>query len=159
ANYIGDFPVWVYSGQEARNFLPAGFNVMQVPAPLRATAVTSGDFNGDGLVDIGFAAPIGGKPGVCMVDAAIGPGATSFPGWVPDPPPPDFATSLIACDLDADGSDELLVSSSAGVDIVNKKDAMLVHEHLDTPYGARLTTLHPGRPDPGVWAALHPDGS
>lgn len=158
---------WPFPGAPVGYLFPksVGVGVEPVqsgPPPKRgATAFADGDFDGAGLTDTAFATTIDGGPAVCIL--------RSFP-WLrkrptvcwapPSPAPAGFASSMTAGDLDEDGRDELVVGSTAnGIWILRLAEESITAEHLDVPYGARVTTLHPGRPGPAVWAATQPSGA
>ncbi len=138
-----------------------GYDPTVEAQPVRGPAerFASGDFDGDGLVDTAFSTTQDGKPAVCVLRATE-PQAAKLSCFAPAAAPPGFSTSIIACDLEGDGRDEILVgSTSSGVDVLRLTDSTLTAEHLSTEWGARITTVYPGRPGPAVWAATRSDGS
>jgi len=158
---LGDTPV---------AYLLAGVPAVMAAAPVflsgppkgEATAFAGGDFSGRGLTDTAFATTVEGAPAVCILrgldlEAEENPATCWSP---PSPAPPGFASSMTAADLDEDGRDELVVGSTAnGIWILRWADAGITAEHLDVPYGAKVTTIHPGRPGPAVWAATQASGA
>jgi hypothetical protein len=140
-------------GSLANADLPLG----QPPAAVaRATALASGDFDGDNQIDLAFMTQSSGKPAVCIA-AQGAPGSRIL--CLPVTSSADAVVSLIACDVDGDGRDELLMSSGPGVSIVRLGADALTTTPLATPFGTRLTLISPGRPGPALWAAAMADGS
>lgn len=152
-------PLFFVLGGAKRAF--GGFDpvVGAKPAFTRAEQLASGDFDGDGLADTAFTTTQDGKPAVCILRATE-PEAAKLTCFVPATAPLGFATSITACDLEGDGRDEILVSSaSTGIEVLRSVDGKLTAEHITSEWGARLTTISPGRPGPAVWAATRSDGS
>lgn len=158
---------WPFPGSPVGYLFPTALGVnfgpMQAgPPPKRgATAFADGDFDGAGLNDTAFATTIDGAPAVCILRSFAWLRKRPTVCWAPpSPAPAGFASSMTAGDLDKDGRDELVVGSIAnGIWILRLADESITAEHLDVPYGARVTTLHPGRPGPAVWAATQPSGA
>ena len=130
------------------------------PLPTRAMSFASGDFDGDGLADLAFVTTQDGKPAVCFMSATEPEEKVNVVCHVPAAAPAGFAASIIACDVDGDGRDEVLVgSTSEGVDILRRTANTVLAEHLATAHGTQLATVHPGRPGAAVWAATRADGT
>jgi hypothetical protein len=129
------------------------------PARTQAERFTSGDFDGDGLTDTAFSTTQDGQVAVCVLRATE-PEAAKLTCFVPPSAPAGFATSLVACDLEGDGRDEILVGGAAnGVDVLRLDPSGLAAEHIATEWGIQITRIYPGRPGPAVWAATRSDGA
>lgn len=145
--------------EETRSLLIAPWAV-GAPPKIGATAFASGDFDGDGSADTAFVTSIEGNTAVCIVRALAVQSTEDVECWSPAGASPGLGASLTACDVDADGRDELIVgSTSNGVYVLRRTDAGLVAERLETPFGARVTTIWPGRPGPAIWAATRSFGA
>jgi hypothetical protein len=115
-----------------------------------------GDFDGDGQMEIAFTTKAKTKPQICFLNAA---GADKIdPLCLPVTAAPE-SIHLLACDLDGDGKDELLMTSGPGIDILHRDGNALSIEKLETTFGGELTLIHPGRPGPALWAAGNADGT
>jgi hypothetical protein len=153
-------PYLLLLGHPTRFFEALGFDARPDTLPQRIVRLVAGDFDGDGVSDIAFVGVLpSGKQAACVSLAAdlVGP-EQKLVCWEPPSPPATFGEALIACDLEGDGKDELIVGASDGVDILRLADGLQA-EHLATPYAARLTTVHPGGPSPGIWVGVAADGS
>ncbi|MBX3222664.1 MAG: VCBS repeat-containing protein [Labilithrix sp.] len=157
----GDIGLIVFQGAAPRQLTLRIPKAPDGPATKPARAFASGDFDGDGLGDVAFVTTVNGSPAVCLVRGSDSLDAMRPICWTPASPSAGFASSVTAGDVDADGRDELVVGSSdAGIDVLALDAAGKVAvSHLDTAFGARLTTVFPGRPGPAVWAATRADGS
>jgi hypothetical protein len=163
---IGPGIVLLYQGASNRDSIDrTEYLGVTTPNPPAPTRLVGSDVDGDGKNDLALVTTIAGGPAVCVL---LGSALRSapYPCWSPASTPAGFASAMIAVDVEPDGRDELLVgSSSGGVDVlrlVAPADGgapSLVAEHLTTDYGATLTTVHPGRPTPGIWVAGRLDGS
>lgn len=155
-------PLVLFRGSSDRVISGTFPTVVSTPHPVGASTMVSGDFDADGRSDVAFTTLSAGKPAVC-VELAIELEAAAFVTcYVPDVTPAGFATSLAALDLDADGKDEVLASStSSGVEILRlvAGQPALANQHFATDFGSMITTLHPGRPGPAKWAGLRSDGT
>jgi hypothetical protein len=162
SDYLEDAPFYYLHGAADRKLPDLFPEIADGPMVQRALRFAAGDFDGDGLADVAFTATTGGKPTACIVLAADPLPSTILRCLTPEPAPAGFGSSITACDVDADGRDELLIgSTSGGIEVarlVPGSGTTLAFEHIPGDYGARLTTILPGRPGPGVWAATRPDG-
>lgn len=156
-------PLLLIYGAAGRGYTGDNVAFGDATAPSLIRTITSGDLDGDGLADVAFTASNAGVFSVCVLLGATPVPATGVSGytcWAPPAPIEGFGTSLVTADLDANGTDEVLVgSATGGVHVLSWTGSALGAEHLDTPYGAPLTVLWPGRPGPAVWIASRADGS
>jgi len=137
----------------------------EMSVPSRATALTSGDFDGDGTADVAFTTTVGGEPAVCVYSIKSG-SMTMRSCWVNAGAPADgFGRSLAAGDLDGDGRDEIIVASTSGLVFLSHEVAGFTSEgttFVATPipgsFGARVAMIHPGRPTKAKWAVYGADG-
>jgi hypothetical protein len=125
--------------------------------PPRAAAITMGDFDGKGAGQIAFTTVVSGNPGVCVYTPQSG----ALPAdacWTKAGASVDgFGTSLAAGDLDADGTDEIVVASTTGIVVLKKGASGFVATDVPGEFLPSVTMIHPGRPDPARWAALGAD--
>lgn len=158
---IDDAALFVFVGDRLRELSLEIPKVSAGPVASPARAFASGDFDGDGLGDVAFVSAVGAAPAVCFLRGSEPLDAARMVCWSPASASTGFASGITAADVDADGRDDLLVGSSdAGVDVLSLDAAGAVTaRHVDTPFGARVTTVLPGRPGPAVWVATRTDGS
>lgn len=158
---VDDGALFVFLGDRLRELALRIPKVSAGPIAAPARAFASGDFDGDGLSDVAFVTTVGAAPAVCLLRGSEAFDAARLVCWSPASAPAGFASSIAAADVDADGRDDLVVGSSdAGVDVLSLDSAgALAARHVATPFGARVTTVLPGRPRPAVWAATRADGS
>ena len=121
----------------------------------RAVAFASGDFNGDALPDVASTVVSNGIRQVCIwfgdraAKLVAGPCVNAIDGDV------DFGSSLTAADLEAGGTETLLITSAAGVRSARIDGVDLNADTIVAPgYGTTLTTIWPGRPGKARWAAI-----
>lgn len=158
---LDEAPFFLVQGEAERKFAPIFPVLTTLPFPTAVQHIVTGDFDGDGLADIAFVGSFGDQPTACVAAGKDPPSAQSIRCLTPAPAPVGFGSSITACDLDADGRDELLIgSTSGGVDVARLVPGAptLSSERIPGSYGARLTTILPGRPGAGVWAATRADG-
>jgi hypothetical protein len=118
--------------------------------PSRATAITSGDFDGNGVIDIAFATVIDNTPAVCMYTPNTGAlGVDSC--WMGTGTADDAATSLAAGDFNGDGTDEIIVASKSGITTLKRNGDHFDATPIPGSFGTRVTMIHPGRGG-GVWS-------
>ncbi|MDF2692008.1 MAG: hypothetical protein K0S65_391, partial [Labilithrix sp.] len=155
-----EVPFFFYNGGAGRQLAFVDPQVLSTPSPSPPSVVAAGDFDGDGFADLALVTTLDSKPSVCVGRGAAALDSIHFVCWTPASPATGFGSSLIAGDVDADGRDEVIVGSTgAGIDILTWSKDALTPQHLETPFGARLTMILPGRPEPAVWAATRTDGS
>ena len=156
---LSEAAVFLFDGDTNRVSFPAPF-VAGATRPSPPTTYTAGDMDGDGKPEVAYLATFGGKTSICLLKGTDSNNAAPV-CWSPTTLPGGFASSLVAADLEADGKDEILVgSSSGGVDVLSlDSNGAIAATHLDTPYGARLTTILPGRPQAAVWASTRADAT
>jgi hypothetical protein len=130
-----------------------------VPTP--ATTFGFGDVDGDGENDTAFGTTIAGKAAVCILTSVAELETGKIVCWSPDTVPAGFASSIVAADLEGDGTDEVLVGTAGGgVDVLRlSAPDQIAAEHLAIEYGGTMTVLDPGRPKAAVWAATRADGT
>lgn len=152
---------------------PTFGGVMSVPS--RASALTSGDFDGDGTTDVAFTTLVDGKPAICAYSVES-ESMTMRSCWGPDAwwgdaePAPDDATrdgfglSLAAGDLDGDGKDEILVASASGIVALTHHGVGFTAEGtsfeaaaIPGSFAPRVAMIHPGRPTKAKWAVYGAD--
>jgi hypothetical protein len=157
ASPIPSSPVFFARGAADRIERPTELKLGNLGTSTSATAFAAGDFDGDGTSDVAFVATFDGKAAVCIHKAKSG-ALQADQCWMPADAATGFAQSLAAGDVDADGRDDIIVGSTAGLSVV-KMDASdhLVVEAITGTYGSRVTMIHPGRPGPAIWAALGAD--
>jgi hypothetical protein len=116
-----------------------------------ATSFTSGDFDGDGVADLAYAAMVDGSARACITrgDASS---LVAAPVCLQI-----AATGLAAGDLEGDGRDELLAATPDGVRVVRLDGGALVAGAVVPDVTAPLTTIFPGRPGKARWAAAAKD--
>jgi len=128
-----------------------------------ASAFASGDFDGDGLSDVAVTLVSNGSSAVCvwfgsresfMVE---GPCVRGLAGDT------RFGAEMTAGDLEGDGVDELVVSAVSAGPVMRAvrftRDAAEATPVGPAGFGARLTTIWPGRPGKARWAAASADGA
>lgn len=143
---------------------PRELSLAQVPE-VQASAFASGDFDGDGLADVASTVSVGGASKICVWfghrDEGVTPGpcAAGLDGDVA------FGASLTAGDVEGDGFDEVIATVRQG-----DASALRVVRFADGPtptvsayggagFGARVTTLWPGRPGKARFAAVADDAA
>lgn len=135
-------------------------------APAKAIAMVTGDFDGDGALDVAATVPTAERRAICFWLAAkdkLFENEVCVPGPRIDPA---YGAVLTTADLEGDGRDEVLVSTGpsgpggAGVEILALDgQSVAIDRVFDVPaLGPRLTTLWPGRPGKARWAATSADG-
>jgi hypothetical protein len=155
---LPDGPIDIFPGAPDRINIGAVLGTT-IPSGQRPTRFANADVDGDGKVDLAYATTVDGKPSICVFRASDLPAATPT-CWSPASPGAGFGSAIAAGDLEGDGKDEVLVGSdTGGIDVVRLGDTGLTADHVDTPFGAQLTVIFPGRPGPATWAATRSDGS
>jgi len=158
-------PLGYVRGSRDGRFDPFATVSMNEITPTKPTAFATGDFDGNGVMDIAFATQLKDGQGVlrgavcvytpntkpldsknCYISTAAGEG---------------FGVSLIAGDLDSDGRDDLVVGSTSGsIEIIKRSaaDESFTSEVVAGTYRPYLTMVHPGRPTNARWVAIGNDG-
>lgn len=130
-----------------------------IGTPSRATALTTGDFDGSGVSSVAFATVIDDAPHVCMYALDKGPVSTC---WKGKGSANDVARSLAAGDIDGDGTDEIIVGADSGITILKRQAGGFVETPIPGTYASRVTVIHPGRGGTGwenaMWAVHGADG-
>ncbi len=129
--------------------------------PSRAIAVTSGDFDGNGKLDIAFSTVISAQAAVCIYTPNAG--ALTIDNCSLSGTADDVATDLVAGDLNHDGIDDLVATSGKGnVTALVRSATGFTPEAIGGGFGPHVTMIHPGRgggaDDDARWAALGADG-
>jgi hypothetical protein len=154
----GETPARVALGD--RRAVPSRSVVLRIPvAGARATAMTSGDLDGDGVVDVALV--LRGPDGATRLCVFRGDRARVALDPVCAAPPAGvtaFGDQLASGDLEPDGRDDVLaaVTTAAGTAIVPVKldgAALVFGPPFGTGTGRRLTSIWPGRPGKARWAA------
>jgi hypothetical protein len=168
-----NFPLRLTSGTNTR-FKPSpnlsvggtddGANLAKIPT--RASAIATGDFDGDGFDEVAFATTLDdGSPAFC-VHTIVTPQLNAHACWKSDA----AITSLAAGDATGDGIDEIFVGTANSIRIVSHAgigyaDATSTFkqelELKDPKYTNKFTVFWPG--GPGVigkagWALYGTDG-
>ncbi len=124
-----------------------------IGTPSRATALTTGDFDGSGASSVAFATVIDGAPHVCIYGVDKGPVTEC---WKGSGTADDVAQSLGAGDIDGDGTDEIVVGASSGIFVLKWQGTGFVATPIPGSFGGSITVVHPGRGGPGwenaMWA-------
>jgi len=130
-----------------------------IGTPSRATALTSGDFDGSGVSSVAFATVIDGAPHVCIYGLDRGPVSSC---WKGAGGADDVARSLASGDVDGDGTDEIVVGTDSKIVILKRQATGFVETAVPGSYASRVTVIHPGRGGAGwekaVWAVHGADG-
>lgn len=149
-------PLSVARGTRSRFESVASISVALEATLGKAVAIATGDFDGNGASDIAFTTSLGGKPAVCVYSPSAG-SLSAEQCWVSEGPLEGFGEQLAAGDLDADGRDDLLVSTPAGIVALARTEAGFTSAVVSD--GIALTVIAPGRPEPARWAAVARDRS
>jgi hypothetical protein len=157
-------PVAYVRGTSARVDALKTVSIGDIAAPPTATALTTGDFDGDGVADIAFSTVIKDHAGasfaaVCVYTPNAAP-LNEDHCWKSTAPTEGFGVSLVAGDLDADGRDDIVVGSTSGIVVISMKSDGPGFD--ETPVAGKfvpqVTMIHPGRPDLARWAAIGTEG-
>ncbi len=159
ASTIASSPIRYTRGAPDRFDPLATVTLGPIGTPSRATALTSGDFDGSGSVTIAFSTVIDDAPNVCFYTMGKGPVSTC---WKGAGDANAVARSLAAGDIDGDGKDEIVIGTDSGVSILKRQDEGFVATPIPGTFASRVTVVHPGRGGPGwekaMWAVLGADG-
>jgi hypothetical protein len=124
--------------------------------PTAAIAIASGDLDGDGKTDFAFTTTIDGVPAVCVYAIDSGP-LNGDRCWKGEGAATDFGKSIGAADIDADGKDDLIVTTATGVMVLRYLKPGFEATPIPGAFRSSLTVLHPGRPGLARWAVLGGD--
>ena len=131
-----------------------------VSTATNAPALTSGDFDGDGVDEIAFTSAVAGTPAICVYSpkkTLQAKDCWSATGETVDA----FGLSLAAGDLDADGKDEIVVASKDGIVVLTRDGGTFKSSPIAGAFQPRVTMIHPGThsggADPARWAAIAAD--
>lgn len=134
-----------------------------IAAPTRASAMATGDFDGDGFDEVAFTTTVGGKAAIC-VSTMANTTLNAHACWISDAPVDGFGTTLGAGDTDADGVDEIFVGSSTGVTILTHAGigyaddtSVFTASPVAGPYSSHFSVFYPGRPGKAQWAVYGTD--
>lgn len=158
-------PIRLLQGNPSRYTVAANMTVgSDIALPSRATATTTGDFDGDGFDEVAFTTTVGGKAAIC-VHSIASTQLSAHGCWVSDAPLAGFGTNLAAGDTDGDGVDEIFVGSTSGITILSHagigyKDetSVFTPTAVTGPFTSQLTVFYPGRPGKAQWAVYGADG-
>jgi hypothetical protein len=162
-------PINLTKGSRDRFDAPASLTMNGV-TPLKATALTMGDFEGTTMASIAFVTQIKDANGiahgaVCVYAPSNGPLEDKH-CWksAETTTAPTFGLSIAAGDLDGDGRDDIVVGSASGIIALSRKkdgspgfdEKVIAAAGAFRPY---LTMIHPGlhiqgASDPARWAAI-----
>jgi hypothetical protein len=157
-------PVRLWQGSAARYSVSPYLTVgSDIALPSRATAVATGDFDGDGFDELAFATTIGGKAAVCVHSIASAT-LTAHACWISDASPTGFGTTLGAGDTDGDGVDEIFVGGTNGITILTHAGVGYADDTstftataVSGPYSSHFSVFYPGRPGKAQWAVYGTD--
>lgn len=156
----GPAPIGFLRGSQTRGLETTYEPILEPTSFTLPTRLVPADVDGDGASDMAFVTTIAGKTAVCAFSVATPAISGKVRCWSPDVVPAGFGASASACDIEGDGKDEILVGTTQdGVYIVSFAGEAPSAELVAGPFGAAVTTIHPGRPGAGVWAASSNDGS
>lgn len=134
-----------------------------IAPPTRATAITTGDFDGDGFDEVAFSTTVGGKAAIC-VSALGGTSINAHACWISDAPVAGFGATLGAGDTDGDGVDEIFVGSTTGITILTHagvgyadSTSTFTPTTVTGPYSSHFSVFYPGRPGKAQWAVYGTD--
>jgi hypothetical protein len=150
-------PITLASGTRSV-FAPLTFLTVgsDFPGPQEASAISAGDFDGNGKAEFAFATTLNGLPAVCFYQN--GP-LTIDQCWRSDAALPGFGTAMGAADVDADGADDILVTSDKGVAIIKRTAGGFDVSWVLGSFSPSIAVIHPGRPGNARWAVAKADGS
>ena len=159
ASTIASSPIRYTRGARDRFDPLATVTLGPIGTPSRATALTSGDFDGSGATSVAFATVIDGSPRVCLYAMDRGPVSTC---WKGAGDASSVARTLAAGDVDGDGKDEIVVGTDSGISILKQQDGGFVETPIAGKFASHVTVIHPGRGGPGwekaMWAVHGADG-
>lgn len=163
ASTIPTSPIGYARGTHERLEGLVSVTVGDIAASGKATALTTGDFDGNGVTEIAFSTVVKDSAGasfaaVCVYTPNTG-ALMADHCWKSTAALDGFGSSLVAGDLDLDGRDDIVVASTTGIVVIGKKKDGPGFEETPVPgkFLPNVTMIHPGRPDLARWAAIGAD--
>lgn len=159
-------PIAAARGDREKVQLTADFVTSDYGSVERATALTSGDFDGDGIADVAATVAIDGRRNVCIwlgnrdKDTLFKPSHCVYG----HPDDTSYGDRLSSGDLTGRGRDDILVAGGSGdrgyVEIIGIEGEGLMIDRVDMRgIGGKLTTIWPGRPGKARWATVNASGT